>query len=413
VLFAGWYVGSPVANAVYPALFSGGLASLFGGTTLAIPFALGLADLPGDLFRVFLSTDVIVSRFTTFVSVMHYATIALIGTFAVNELARIRRTQLIRVVLGSILLIAIGLLGARAFYTHVVVVPYTLNEYLKSMHRLREPQPFVVHKEAPTPPQEMSGPRSLAQIGASGVLRVGYLAGNYPLMFFNADGELVGFDSEMAHRFAERLDVTLEFVPLRLQSDDLAIGYCDVVFNSVAIDPMRADFAVHTDPFDVFTLAFVVPNRRQDDFATWEGISAQGEITIALPLFQQLQGEVARRLPQVDTVRFSTLEEQRRYFESGGDGAAALLDAAEEGAAWTVLYPQFAVVVPRPVVQIPVAYLVAPENPSLLRAVNEWLHLERAAGSIDEIHDYWIQGDTDRVRPPRWSVIRDVLGWID
>ena len=232
-------------------------------------------------------------------------------------------------------------------------------------------------------------------------------------MFFNVEDEVVGFDSEMAHRFAERLDVSLEFVPLRLQTDDLTSGYCDVVFNSVTIDPTRTVWAIHTNPFDVFTLAFVVPNRRREGFATWDDIADQGEITIALPLFQQLQGEVSKRLPQASAVRFSSLEEQRQYFEADGEGAAGLLDAAEEGAAWTVLYPQFAVVVPRPVVQIPVAYLVAPENPSLLRAMNEWLLIEKAAGSINEVHDYWIQGNTDRVKPPRWSLVRDVLGWID
>ena len=63
-------------------MISAGFASLFGGTALAIPFTLGLAELPRDLFRLFLSADVIVSRFGTYVSVMHYATIALIGTFA-------------------------------------------------------------------------------------------------------------------------------------------------------------------------------------------------------------------------------------------------------------------------------------------------------------------------------------------
>ena len=43
------------------------------------------------------------------------------------------------------LLISITLVGVRAFYTHVVVVPYTMDEHLKGMHRLREPQPLVVH----------------------------------------------------------------------------------------------------------------------------------------------------------------------------------------------------------------------------------------------------------------------------
>ena len=89
------------------------------------------------------------------------------------------------------------------------------------------------------------------------------------------------------------------------------------------------------------------------------------------------------------------------------------MDSAEEGAAWTILYPLFSVVVPRPVVQLPIVYQVAPDNPGLLRAMNDWLALENATGGVDEIYDYWVEGKTEQVDPPRWSVIRDVLGWVE
>lgn len=114
-----------------------------------------------------------------------------------------------------------------------------------------------------------------------------------------------------------------------------------------------------------------------------------------------------------ETVQFRSFAEQEKHFESGGTGAAAVVDSAEEGAAWTILFPLFSVVVPRPVVQLPVVYAISPNSPSLLRTMNEWLMIEKATGGIDEIYDYWIRGDTKQVRPPRWSVIRDVLGWVD
>lgn len=414
VLFAGWYIGSPVAAAAYPSVIFAGLASLFGGTSLAIPFVLELAELPRDLFQIFLSIDVIIARFGTLVSAMHYATIALIGTFALEGTARLRLWPLLRVVGGGVLLVAAVLIGVRAFYTHVVVVPYTKDELLKGLQNLRSPQQATIHRDMPipSPGAEPSGPRSLAEIKDSGVLRVCYGDGNYPLMFFNNAGELVGFDIEMAHRFAKRLNVGLEFVPLQ-RRDALLSGYCDALINSLAIDLDLTDAAAHTDPFGTITLAFIVPSNRRDDFATWRAVRAQGEITIALSAFQSLQSEVSKRIPQANAVRLSSLEEQRRYFETDGRSADAFLDAAEEGAAWTVLYPRFTVVVPRPVVQLPVAYLVAPDNPSLLRAMNGWLQIERTTGDIDEIYDYWVQGKIRHVQPPRWSVIRDVLGWVD
>ena len=72
--------------------------------------------------------------------------------------------------------------------------------------------------------------------------------------------------------------------------------------------------------------------------------------------------------------------------------------------------PLFAVVVPREVDELPIVYQVAPGNHSLLRAINDWLALEGATGGIDELYDYSVEGKTEQVDPPRWSVIRDVLG---
>ena len=414
VLFAGWYIGAPIATHAYTAVLSGGLASLFGGSAIAIPFTLELAGLPRNLFQLFLSTDVIVSRFGTFVSVMHYATIALIGTFAIDNLVRVRPKRLLRVAIVALLLFSVALIGIRALYTHVVVVPYTMDQYLKGLHNLRAPQPSTVFRPDSEPERDVtsSGPRSLSEIKDSGVLRACYASGNYPLSFFNSDGDLVGFDIEMAHRFASRLGTSLEFVHIR-DTQDLPSGFCDVFFNSLSVNLDRAEFSASTVPFNQITVAFVVPHEQRDQFRTWDAIRAQGEITIAASAFQSVPPEVGRRIPQADVVRFSSYGEQRQFFESGGESAVAMIDSAEEGAAWTILYPTFAVVVPRPVVQFPIVYQVAPDNRGLLRAMNDWLALEIATGGVDEIYEYWVEGKTEQVDPPRWSVIRDVLGWVD
>lgn len=414
VLFAGWYIGLPVSFEDDPMLIFAGIASLFGGTALAIPFTLDLAELPQDLFQVFISIDVIISRFTTFVSVMHYATIALIGSFALANMLCFNYWRILGLIAGGVLLVTLALTGVRAFYTNIVVVPYTKDELLKGQQNLRRTGPYTVFKEATTPeePQDQTGFRSLAEIRSSGVFRACYGEGNYPLSFFNDDGELVGFDIEMALRFSTRLGLSVEFLPL-ISDSNLTSGYCDAFFNSQGLVLHRSEVAAYTDPFDTITLSFIVPNHRRDDFMTWASVRAQGNINVAIPIFQSLEDEMSKRLPDASATRLGSLEEQYQYFESGGEGADAFLDAAEEGAAWTVLYPNFAVVVPRPVLQLPVAYSAAPDNHSLLQAMNNWLKIEKATGDIDEIYNYWIQGDTGQTKPPRWSIARDVLGWID
>jgi len=416
VLFAGWYIGLSVSAEAYPLVIFAGIASLFGGTVLAIPFALELAELPRDLFQVFLSIDVIASRLATYLSAMHYATIALIGTFALQGMLRIRFWPLMRVAAIGVLLLAAVLIGVRAFYSHVLVVPYTKDQALKGLQLLRRPQQAVVHAAPPALAPDVAGPRSLSEIRGNGVMRVCYVLGNYPVSFLNTDGDLVGFDIEMAHRFAERLHLRLEFVPLeRLSSapERLDSGYCDVLFNSLIMDLTRVGQVSHTDPFDTATAAFIVRDHQRDAFATWDAIRRKDEITIKTSAFQAFAGDISASLPRAEFIRLSSLEEQTEFFKTGGEGADAFLDTAEEGSAWTVLYPIFTVVVPRPVMQLPVVYVVARDNPTLLRAVNEWLLIEQRTGTIDRLYDYWIQGKIQQVQPPRWSVIRDVLGWVD
>jgi len=59
VLFAGWYIGMSVPVSQYPVLAGAGLASLFGGPVLALPFLFDLLQLPHDLFQVFITVDVL------------------------------------------------------------------------------------------------------------------------------------------------------------------------------------------------------------------------------------------------------------------------------------------------------------------------------------------------------------------
>jgi hypothetical protein len=45
--------------------------------------------------------------------------------------------------------------------------------------------------------------------------------------------------------------------------------------------------------------------------------------------------------------------------------------------------------------------------------VNTWLELKQADNTIDELFEHWILGKAAERKEPRWSVVRDVLGWMD
>ena len=97
-----------------------------------------------------------------------------------------------------------------------------------------------------------------------------------------------------------------------------------------------------------------------------------------------------------------------------GPDADAIALPAERGSAWTLRYPQYSVVVPAPgAIQIPLAFALPKDEPALGAFVDTWITLKRADGTFDDLYRYWILGQ-DPARPvPRWSVIRNVLHWVD
>jgi hypothetical protein len=45
--------------------------------------------------------------------------------------------------------------------------------------------------------------------------------------------------------------------------------------------------------------------------------------------------------------------------------------------------------------------------------VSTWINLKRNDGTIDKLFDYWIMGKNAGPTGPRWSIIRDVLHWVE
>lgn len=415
VVFGSWYVGAPMDVSQYATMVLGGIASLFGGTAISIPFTLELVDLPASLFGVFLSIDFIGSRLSSLVGTMHYATIALIGTFALQRQIWFRLPVLLKGLVPGLLVTIALLLGFRVVYSNFIVVPYTAADVLSEAQLLGTETEAVVYIEEPEAPLP-GGPRSYDDIVSSGSVRICYIPGNYPLSFFNSADKLVGFDVEMAHRFALRSRLEPIFLPLDQVSkapDKLDSGYCDAVFNSTTVSLDRTTTTLQTAPLSLATLALVVPEKQRKNYETWADIVDSGGMKLAYSGYHSLPRAAATSLPTIEFVPLKGFKEQQAYFENEGKGADAFIDTAEEGAAWTLLYPRFSVVVPRPVTRVPIVYLTAKDSPLLLKALNTWLLIERETGGIQELEEYWIEGRRDAVATSRWSVIRNVLGWVN
>ena len=49
----------------------------------------------------------------------------------------------------------------------------------------------------------------------------------------------------------------------------------------------------------------------------------------------------------------------------------------------------------------------------LVDFMNIWIDLKQKDRTIQSLYDYWILGKNAVPTQPRWSVIRDVLHWVE
>ena len=125
-----------------------------------------------------------------------------------------------------------------------------------------------------------------------------------------------------------------------------------------------------------------------------------------------LQERLREQLPAVD-LRFVVVGSPEGFLQAGPrSGIDALVMLAQSGSAWTLLHPEFSMVVPQPdPLRWPVAMATRAADDDLGQLVNAWLVIQKSSGGIDRAYDYWVLGKGVEASRERWTIMRNVLGW--
>jgi len=229
----------------------------------------------------------------------------------------------------------------------------------------------------------------------------------------NSSSELVGFDIEMAHRLASDLGVGLEFVRIsesevaeRLDERDV-----DIVMSGLAVTTGLSMATALSAPYSVETVAFIVPDERRREFGNAAKVAAMKDLRIGVPNATYYLRWLRQRLPGATVVALDT---PRDYFSSAPESFDAMVLTAESGSAWTLVYPKFSVAIPGPdLIRIPLAYATRKGDVEFVSYINTWVELKKLDGTVAESFERWILGKAAESRVPRWSIVRDVLHWVD
>jgi Na+/H+-dicarboxylate symporter len=414
VPFAAWYAGIQVDIPGKVAFLGALLPSSFVSPVLGIPFLLDLLRIPQDMFELFVISTVYTDRVRVAVGGMHLLALTVIAVGYLSGIARLDTARALRGGAASLLVLAAIIGATRGVVATAMDDVARSQPGLVDLHFMEPTRPAVDHRDDRPPPLPAFPGSRLDAVRARGFLRVAYKRDALPFAFVNADGESVGLEIELMHRLTRDLGVDLELV--RIGSDEivpvLESGVADIVVGGIVITPAMSRAVRFAGPYMHETAAFLVPDDRRTEFSSEASVRRMTDLTLGVatagpdvsPLFTD-------RLPNATLVHIPS---PRAFLRGERPDIDALLFGAESGAAWTMVYPQFAVAVPMPrVSQAGVGLPIAAGAEEWDEFLSNWLDSAVLRGDLEHLFDHWILGGGVEPTEPRWSLIRDVLGWVD
>lgn len=409
VLFAGWFSGEAVPLADYPQLLIAGLANLFGSSLAAVPSLLSSYRIPAETFELFLvSENIISNRLGAMTSVMFCVVLAILVTTGVDHKWRWKWRALLRFIVVGLTLVVLMSLALRQLYK-VVGHDYTgYNEFIERSLLLPAAASRVTTSVPATLPYEPGG-NTIERITQRKLLRVGYYRDWLPYAFHNQKGDLVGVDVELWHQLARDLGVAVEFV--RVYRKDvkrlLNSRYIDLA-SGIAMTPSAIASYTLSTPYFEENLSLLVPKVKRAQLRDWQAIDNIERIKLGVPNAYYLAPTLRSQLPHADVVEIAS---PREFVRGERPELDAVIFGAAGASAWTLLYPDYGVVVPQPALPpVPMAMPVSSNDLEFVLFMSHWIETRRKDGTIAKLTSYWVRGkQLKKADSHRWNIWDDVV----
>lgn len=408
-LFAAWFSGSQVNSSDYFQLLVAGIPQLFGSTTLAIPNLLDIFSVPGSLFDLFLvAENIIVGRLSALLSVTF--SISLVLLIATSMLKRFTfRWRSFSYYL--LILPIISIIAFMALRFTFNAISYQYQGYSKFIER-----DFIMLdlKAKVLPKPELSADKAklnvpvLKRIIQRGFIRVGYFRDDLPYTFHNHEGKLVGFDIEIINLLADDLDVSLEFVRIYHNQAKklLTSGYLDMTTGMPVTRNNMKQYTL-TVPYSSQSMAFLVKEERRKEFSDWQSIIAREDLIIGIPEIFYSKNIFHRYFENATVWELST---PRLFFRKKYEHIDAMLFGAATASAWTLINPEYTVIVPKPArPELSMAFAINTNDNAFEIYMRNWIFMMQKNHTIDQLFHYWIAGkkpNTFLASPKETSVKR-------
>lgn len=428
ILFTAWFYNDSLEIKDQLFLAVVGVPSLFGPAKLSLQFLLQVMQLPADAFQLYIISSPLYVYFVKALTCMSIFSFSTICTAFLSGCGGLRLKKALFSIIIVVAILSSVVLGLRIGFASmlgdssqggqtILSMKMPLDAIGKRVDMNVDTRVYKNYSEVPSvrdKPNILENGSLVAKIKSRDVLRAGYIPDIVPFAFFNKDAELVGYDIQMAYDLAEVLNVSrIEFLPVdqRTLYDRVNNGSCDIIITGVPLVPRIIGMGRFTSPYIDLHLAFLTKDYRKKDFESLEDVVRMKDLKIAIARGSEYYNAVSTIFPQATII---PLDHPNQFFNQ--TNADVLLTTAETGSAMALLHPFYDVAILQPydTYKIMCVYVVSKNcDDASLMFLNYWLKMEGEYGSLDRKYKYWVLGENADNRQRRWSIIRDVLHWIE
>lgn len=223
-----------------------------------------------------------------------------------------------------------------------------------------------------------------------GTLRVG-MSTFVPWAMTAKNGELIGFEIDVAKRLAQDMGVRIEFVPTKWAGiiPALLTGKFDIIIGGMGIRPDRNLKVNFTVPYDHTGQSIVANKRLAAGYHAIEDFN-RPDVTIALRLGSTAVTAAKQFMPKAKLTLFD--DEAQAYQEVINGKAHAVVASAPTPAFYAIKYPDTLFLpIQGTFTQEPIGFAVRKGDFDSVNYLNNWITVVAAQGWLKERKHYWFE----------------------
>ena len=238
--------------------------------------------------------------------------------------------------------------------------------------------------------QQLATGSVVETIKKRGAIKVG-MSTFVPWAMRDRNGELIGYEIDVARRLAEDMKVKVEFVSTAWDGiiPALLAGKFDVVIGGLSITPERNLTVNFTLPYANSGIHLVANRERAAGFKTLEDFN-KPEVTLAVRRGATPATAAQRLMPKATLRQFD--EDALALQEVLNGKAHAFITSTPTPAFEALKHPDTLFLpIAEPFVQGAEGFALRKGDPDALNFFNNWILLRQQDGWLKERHDYWFK----------------------